>query len=107
VGNNCPDRKSVRERVKIMRKIEKQMNDAIKKGKNWSCGNTQVIHESSACYVYLHGNRLATITSYDNIIVDIDTLRHWPTPTTKSRLKALGVDVYTKNHVTYLNGEVI
>ena len=56
--------------------------------------------------VYLHGNHIATVTQ-GSVRVNIDTLRKYPTVTTKSRLRALGVNVCTKKGITYLYGEAI
>ena len=96
-----------------MRKIEQQMLDAIAQKRNWRSGNTQVTTVNLSCggtrsEIYLHGNHIANVwASADNPIpllaVNRDTLASWPTPTTKSRLRALGANVYTKNHTTYLD----
>lgn len=40
-------------------------------------------------------------------MVNKSTLEQWPSNTTKSRLRALGCNVYTKKGVTYLNDESI
>ena len=74
---------------KTMRKIEKQMNEAILNRKDFFKGNTSVQHyttETGAreAVVHLHGNHIATVG---------DTLQicdaGWQTVTTKSRLNAL------------------
>ena len=44
-----------------MRKIETQMNMAIKSQKNWSSGNTQVITDNGFSRVFLHGNHIANV----------------------------------------------
>ena len=44
-----------------MRKIETQMNRAIRTGKNFSSSNTAVSHDSEGANVYLHGNHIATV----------------------------------------------
>ena len=86
-----------------MRKVEQQMNDAIAQGINWASGNTTVTFDESTgiSAVYLHGNHIADITE-GRVFVDIDTLKDYPTNTTKSRLRALGADVYTHKGVTYV-----
>ena len=89
-----------------MRKIEQQMVGAIKSNISFSSGNTQVNIDANTAHVFLHGNHIASVVN-DNVMVNIDTLRRYPTPTTKSRLRALGVDVYTKKGITYLNGEEV
>lgn len=95
-----------------MRKIEKQMLEAIKARKDWTSKNTGVFIETAGnpygprAEVYLHGHMIAAYWyDQDELEVDTRTLARWPTATTKSRLRALGASVYTKNFVTYLNGE--
>jgi len=67
-----------------MRKIEKQMNDAIRYQSDFRKDNTEVITIRGNSFVYLHGNHIATVG---------DTLdicdAGWQTVTTKSRLNAL------------------
>ena len=92
-----------------MRQIEKDMIRAIMNGRNWANSNTMVKIVGKDAEVYLHGNHIATVVDClpIELIVNKRTLSNWPTPTTKSRLRALGADVYTKNFVTYLNGEAV
>lgn len=91
-----------------MRIIEKQMLSAIINLKYFSCGNTMVQTYNGYTDIYLHGHHIAEYdNSTDKVKVNVDTLRKWPTNTTKSRLRALGVNVTTKNHVTYLDGIAI
>ena len=95
-----------------MRVIEKEMIHAIEARKTWSKGNMYVRYNggTNTSDVFLHGNHIANVVSdaYGLFVtVNKETLSRWPTPTTKSRLRALGVDVYTRNHVTYLNGEPV
>ncbi len=70
-----------------MRIIEKQMNTAILKSKDWKNDNTEVLYspERDASYVYLHGNHIATINETS---IELYTCG-WKTPTTKSRLNAI------------------
>ena len=71
-----------------MRKIEMQMNTAIRNRINWSGGNTAVIVDSENAdlvEVFLHGNRIAQICSEFVAIFD----GGWQSNTTKSRLNAL------------------
>ena len=89
-----------------MRQIEKKMLNAIEQGRNFTLDNTHVKIDANTAHVFLHGNHIASVVN-DNVMVNIDTLRTYPTVTTKSRLRALGVNVYTKKGVTYLNGEEI
>ena len=90
-----------------MRKIEKFMLAAIEHRVPWSMNNTQVSIDFNTAHVFLHGNHIASVVQNGNVIVNEDTLRLFPTPTTKSRLRALGVNVFTKKGVTYLNGEEV
>lgn len=76
-----------------MRKIEALMLQALKSGQSWSQDNTSVYPDGS---VYLHGNRIAhreQTNTGSELVVDLDTLRRWPTNTTRSRLRALGFNV--------------
>jgi len=99
-----------------MRQIEKEMNYAIAQGRNWSSANTMVRIEPETRLrkVYLHGNHIADVDVHTSgwgwsgdVKVNIYTLSNWPTNTTKSRLRALGVDVQTRKGVTYVDGEAI
>ena len=88
-----------------MRLIEKQMNNAVRNKIAWSKDNTLTTFSSDLkeCFVYLHGNHIATVG---------DTLdicdAGWQTVTTKSRLNALlnefadGCYVFQKNFAWYL-----
>ena len=89
-----------------MRLIEEQMNQAINNKTYWSKDNTTVDANaiSSKAYVYLHEHHIATYHYDDETIVpNLNTLAAWPTVTTKSRLRALGVNVYTRKGITYVN----
>ena len=84
-----------------MRKIETQMNMAIKSQKNWCSGNTQVITDGGMSRVFLHGNHIAT---YNHVTKELALFDGgWQTVTTKSRLNALlfefatGFSVFQKN----------
>lgn len=95
-----------------MRKIEKEMCNAIVDRRDWSKDNTRV-HFSCTGFgkVYLHGNHIADATRniYGSIIItpNRDTLADWPTPTTKSRLRALGVNLTQRAGVISIDGEVV
>lgn len=88
-----------------MRQIEQKMVDAVQKGNNWELANTEVVSDGEGLsWVYLHGHMIAL--SVDGIIEPIrETLLEWPTRTTMSRLRALGVDVCTRRGDIYLDGE--
>ena len=72
-----------------MRKIETEMNQAIRNGHAWSKDNTCITYDPTnnmSAEVYLHGNHIATVSD------DALTLYSgggWFTPTTKSRLNAI------------------
>ena len=86
-----------------MRKIERQMNDAITNGINWQSANTSVHfdEESGVSVVRLHGNKIAEIDDTSMTIFD----GGYQSNTTKSRLNALcqefciaGEGVFQKNY---------
>ena len=92
-----------------MRKIEQQMKNAIHHHVRWSLDNTLVDPlDELTLAIYLHGHEIALINQRSGLVmVNEDTLRRYPTRTTKSRLRALGVDVATRKGVTYLYGRSI
>ncbi len=92
-----------------MRKIEQLMNQAIHAQKRWALQNTIVSPiDDTNMAVYLHGHEIAIVNTYNGFtMTNIDTLRRYPTNTTKSRLRALGVNVSTRKGVTYLDGKAI
>ena len=70
-----------------MRKIERQMNAAIRDSINWKSGNTEVTFDSETgeSKVFLHGNHIATIG--DDFVQIFDG--GYQSVTTKSRLNAI------------------
>lgn len=77
-----------------MRQIEKDMLKALEEGRSWKMGNTEVICFIGGERVYLHGNCI--------YYKDLDGIKHyqtcgWPTVTTRSRLRALGLDCQIKD----------
>jgi hypothetical protein len=92
-----------------MRLIEKEMLSAIKQGRSWSKDNTAVSFAESTggSDVFLHGHHIATVQRNGLALVMVNTLRAWPTRTTMSRLRALGVDVCTRKGEVLLNGEAL
>ena len=70
-----------------MRKIEKQMCDAVQSNKDWQSANTSVHFdpETGISVVRLHGNKIAEVSDNDMTIFD----GGWQSVTTKSRLNAL------------------
>lgn len=91
-----------------MRKIEQEMIDAIHMGRSWSKDNTriQVDENQTAAWVYLHENHIGTYNYKEcKFYPNTATLRRFPTNTTKSRLRALGVKVTQRNWELYIDGE--
>ena len=86
-----------------MRKLETQMNRSIRNKVAWSSGNTCTTFDSTIenCFVYLHGNHIATY-NYNNQELSLFD-GGWQSNTTKSRLNALcyefatGFSVFQKN----------
>ena len=87
-----------------MRVIEKNMNNAIRNGKDFRSGNTSVTHSINAAgqseaIIKLHGNHIGTVTNDTLLLFD----GGWQSNTTKSRLNALcyefatGYKVFQKN----------
>jgi hypothetical protein len=102
--------------VNQMRKIEMNMNAAVMLGRDWSEANTstkKIYGADAKVSVYLHGNHIATVWGAchgrDQWTVEVNTrtLGEYPTRTTMSRLRALGVDVCTRKGEVLLNGEAI
>jgi hypothetical protein len=96
-----------------MRQIEREMLRAIGANKAWAKDNTRVepLTRYGITRVWLHENHIADcFTNCDGEIrafTNRDTLAQWPTPTTKSRLRALGVDLTQKAGVISIDGEVV
>lgn len=92
-----------------MRKIEQRMLQAIKNKENWSSANTTIAVDDMGgmCKVFLHGSHIANVWQDGTLWVNRCTLALYPTNTTKSRLRALGANVNTKNGVTYLDGVAV
>jgi len=88
-----------------MRKIEKEMNTAVRDHQNWSKANTTVyiMPDSLRARIHLHGHHIATVSTSGSVEVNLETLANWPTNTTKSRLRALGVPVVTRKGRVYVN----
>ena len=94
-----------------MRKIEQEMNRAIRYRRNFSKANTSV-----RCYkvngvttemdVFLHGNHIASLDTVSNHLTIKDG--GWQSVTTKSRLNALldefvpSMGIFQKDWVWYL-----
>ena len=70
-----------------MRKIEQQMNTAIRYRQNWAGSNTMVRVSREVVKVFLHGNHIASVDTATNDLTLFDG--GWQSVTTKSRLNAL------------------
>lgn len=92
-----------------MRKIEQQMLSAIHNHVRFQSANTIVSPlDELTVAIYLHGHEIALINQRSGFVMtNVDTLRRYPTNTTKSRLRALGVNVATRKGVTYLDNIAI
>lgn len=82
-----------------MRKIEKQMLAAVCTRRNWSSGNTfvKVSSDKNIVNVFLHGNLIYKLVG----TVESFTLAGWDTVTTRSRLNALGCNIFHRNRKPY------
>ena len=94
-----------------MRLIEKQMLTAIEcQDRVWSKDNTGVEYRANydESLIYLHGHHIATYDyETEHARANVTTLRKWPTRTTMSRLRALGVDVCTRKGIVYLDDKAV
>ena len=90
-----------------MRKVEIQMNHAIRYRRNWAGSNTMVRVSKEVVEVFLHGNLIASVDTATNQLQIFDG--GWQTVTTKSRLNALcdefanGARVIQKNWTWFLS----
>lgn len=101
-----------------MRKIEREMLNAIDNKTNWSTDNTRVEYQPEvstterACIeyakIFLHDNHIAT-WCYGLKRMDYNpaTLRAWPTRTTFSRLNALGIKAGMRKGIVYVNEKAL
>ena len=95
-----------------MRKIEEQMNKALRTFSNWSSGNTTVTSTKEEMLVHLHGNHIATLNKATMTINLFDG--GWQSNTTKSRLNAIlnefrygDCSVFQKNFTWFLNDRLL
>jgi len=95
-----------------MRKIETQMNRAIRTQANWAGSNTTVETSDNGLQsrVLLHGNHIATYFHADRELQIFDG--GWQSNTTKSRLNALcdefayGCGVFQKNWTWFVSNRL-
>ena len=89
-----------------MRKIEQQMNSAIRYRRNWAGSNTMVRVYKEVVEVFLHGNHIASLDTATHKLTIKDG--GWQSNTTKSRLNAIcneflvGARVFQKNFNWFL-----
>mgnify|MGYP006246331751 CR=1 FL=1 len=90
-----------------MRKIERQMNQAMRYFRPFSSSNTTVVQNDRDMDVFLHGNHIATLCK---ISMDLRLFDGgWQSNTTKSRLNALlsefkpGFGVFQKNWTWFVS----
>lgn len=93
-----------------MRKIESAMCAAIKERRYWKSRNTEVnVRYDHLGYIHIEVRLFDILIWKYNEAEDMTefTLAGWNTNTTRSRLNAIGVDVYQKNFAPMYKGEVI
>lgn len=96
-----------------MRKIEKDMLHAIERKRSWAGENTTVRVDTghTRAEVLLHGNHIADVwySAGGSWKVEVNkvTLGRWPTATTKSRLRALGVNLTQRDFQLFIDGVAI
>jgi hypothetical protein len=98
-----------------MRKIEEKMLEAIRRGRgSWSSDNTRVDFWNDGdktvthtrAMVYLHSNHIANVWLLSGQVdVRRETFREWPTRTTVSRLRALGIPASIRKGIPYIGNE--
>jgi len=74
--------------INNMRKIEREMIQAIIEGRDWKKANTEVITSPAYARVYLHDNCIAEYSYCKDLKLSINHCG-WKTNTTKSRLNSL------------------
>ena len=103
-----------------MRKLEHLMMKAVHDAVNWKLSNTEVRRERSSyathtvhiLSVYLHGNHIADVTVYPATGVAVAaanraTFIDWPSRTTVSRLRALGINASRPRGVPHIDGHAV
>lgn len=89
-----------------MRKTTKQAVAAFLNAEKFSMGNTTVEVLPNVTILRLHGNAIAYRYNDPNRTLSI-TNAGWQSNTTKERLNGIpGVNIYQKDYVWYLNGQV-
>ena len=100
------------------RKVERDMLAAVRARRDWAGGSTVVsycpdpdphlAHPQDKALVYLHGHLIAVYFYGSNEVDPLrPTFRDWPTNTTASRLRALGVPAHRCRGRPCIDGETI
>lgn len=103
-----------------MRKLEHLMMKAVHDAVDWKLSNTEVRRERSSyathtvhiLSVHLHGNHIADVTVYPATGIAVATANRatfiqWPSRTTVSRLRALGINASVKYRVPHIDGHAV
>lgn len=91
-----------------MRKIEREMVAAVRARRPWAKDNTQVVIQGdNGLAVLLHGSVIYKEVQGRFVRSAFFNLHGWNTATTRSRLRALGVPVHTKNGRAMLGDDYI
>lgn len=89
----------------MSRKISQKATNAFYRGENFTESNTAVRDFGTYVGLYLWGNRIA---SYEKTTKRVwFSLCGYNTNTTRERLRALGIDIRTRNGTAYYNGAEI
>lgn len=89
----------------MSRKISQMATNAFYSAKNFSQSNTAVRDFGTYVGLYLWGNRIASYEKTDRHVWF--SLCGYNTATTRERLRALGIDIRTRNGSAYYNGAEI
>lgn len=88
-----------------MKKIDILTRDAFNSNTPVRLSNTEVRTDEHYTKLFLHGNLIACKELESGLIRC--NMCGWNTPTTRTRLNAIGANVYTRKGVIYSNGSVI
>ena len=89
----------------MTRKIETRIVNALRDNAPLKSGHDEVRATATGVAYYLHGNLVASKTYGKPLEPYAPTFLAHPTPTTASRLRALGFDATIRKGVPHLNGE--
>jgi hypothetical protein len=89
----------------MSRKISLNATNAFYRGENFTESNTAVRDCGTYVGLYLWGNRIASYEKTDRHVWF--SLCGYNTNTTRERLRALGIDIKTRNGRAYYNGAEI